>query len=249
MSLQTKKASVLVFSLVMVFILIIMAIGLASVVLTDKKGAISSRESTQAFQIADSGVEIARAKLSQGGNGSKKLSEIFSCGSGKVSGNVGSGKEYELTFRDTADVPMDCDRLAGDVRSIKATGTYAGDTRAIEVAWAALSGFGAWVLKADVDNPDNDDVIKEQANKDGLVSVVIECQDNNTKQRAIGYTDATTNPSELVAEAVCQYDSVVEIKYASFTMPVKKADYWRVEADDSLNSDRKITVKWLPLMD
>lgn len=131
MDLKTKKASVLLYSLVLVFILIIMAVGAASVMLTDKKSAISSREGVQAFQNADSGVEKIRRKIKT--NPDDSIGTHFTCSAGIIDGGSYTATLY---LEDDSVASCTANKLS-EIRRIKSNGTYAGSTRAIEVAVAA----------------------------------------------------------------------------------------------------------------
>lgn len=144
---KLPRGSVLVFTLIILFIILASAIGISSVSVLERKGAHSSDVSVQSFQIANSGAEIILKKL-KCKRETDKLSSIFSncnISNGVVSGSIGSGKNYAITFYKTDGLPATCSDQLGDMDKIKSVGSYSGTTRAIEVAFAVQD---SWKEKA-----------------------------------------------------------------------------------------------------
>lgn len=138
------KGSVLVFTLIVLFIILAAAIGISSVSVLERKGAGSTSVSVQSFQIANSGAEIILKKIAD--NSSSTLNDLGDpgdCTDGKLTGFISSGKNYEITFYTSDGLPItDCGITASNVDKIKSVGSYANTARAIEVAVAAtVSGI------------------------------------------------------------------------------------------------------------
>lgn len=84
-----------------------------------------------------------------------------------------------------------------------------------------------------------------QADTDGFVVAQIRCVTEYVSIR--GYTDSSSNPSTLIASAHAtdsnEYGDWGD--FASFTMPVRKGDYWRV-GYSIMQTPATITVYWIP---
>ncbi|MFH0969476.1 MAG: pilus assembly PilX N-terminal domain-containing protein [Patescibacteria group bacterium] len=156
---RKKYGSALVFSLIILFIGVVMALGIASTAVISKKMSGTTGKSTSSFQIADSGAEIVLQKIYKDDTltdlQSLASSLGTSCSSGNIASSISSGKDYSITFfKDDGsgnDVPViDCSTTQiSDITKIKSVGTYASTSRAVEVAVAAggvLSGTvcGHW---------------------------------------------------------------------------------------------------------
>lgn len=99
-----------------------------------------------------------------------------------------------------------------------------------------------------------------QATTSGLVVAGIGWNSGNQTYTAplwgglIGYTDANNPPATIRAAASCsaRWIKISNIvlnsvtPYNSFTMPVKKGDFWAVATDG--NSWGTIVVQWVPLL-
>ncbi|MDO8529620.1 MAG: hypothetical protein Q7S18_03045 [bacterium] len=143
-----KSASVLVFSLIVLFILTTIALGIASVSVVSRKMASTTGKSVGSFQVADSGAEIVLQKIYKDAsltNISSLASSVgATCASGALSGSISSGKNYSVIFYkpDSGnDVAItDCGALLSDITKLKSTGEYGQTSRAVEVAVAAAGG-------------------------------------------------------------------------------------------------------------
>ena len=60
-----KQGSILAYSLIVVSVMIVIATSISSVTVIEKKGAVSTDSSVQAYQTADSGVQMAIKKINK----------------------------------------------------------------------------------------------------------------------------------------------------------------------------------------
>jgi len=144
---KLSRGSILVFTLLVMFILLISALGIASVTVIERKTSGTTGKSTQSFQVADSGAEIVLQKIYK----DSALTDIASmggCSSGQVSGSidVAGEKNYTVTFYDVDDNKLTCTDNVSDVRLIKSVGSYAQTSRAIEVAVAQTAGSWLYLI-------------------------------------------------------------------------------------------------------
>jgi hypothetical protein len=137
-----KNASALVFSLIILFIMTTVALGIASITIISMKLSSTTGKSSEAFQIADSGAEVT-LKTIKGfrGDSAKTIDDLGSCNSSsgfaKISGNIGSiDKSYIVSFYEKGhnDPTPGCGKKLADLKKIKVVGTYAGTVRAVEVS-------------------------------------------------------------------------------------------------------------------
>ncbi len=132
--LQIKKGSILVYTLIVMMIMLSTALSIFAVAVREKKGAGTTAASMQAFAVADSGSEIALNKIAN----VSTLAEIGSCASGGiVTGSIGAGMDYTLTFYDSGgNQLLNCTDSVSAVDKVKSVGRYGGTARAVEVAVA-----------------------------------------------------------------------------------------------------------------
>lgn len=146
---QTKeqKGSALVFSLVVLSMILVAALGVASVSVVEKRNSSATGKSTQAFQVADSAVEVVlkHAVLDPAGTTLQKLAEVgfgnpagTGCAGGVISGAI-SGGTVDLTFVDASGATLtDCmGSNLSQVATVKSVGRSGDTTRAINSAVAA----------------------------------------------------------------------------------------------------------------
>jgi Tfp pilus assembly protein PilX len=150
------KGSVLVFSLIVLLILLSLTITAATLVIFSKGSSRSTEKSIIAFQVADGAAEnllrflydytefyetpdaLADDLYGTGTNGTGKPT----CSNGVISGKLpNSSGTYAVTLLENdSDTKLDCDGYATycewrvRLAHMVATGTYAGATRAIDVA-------------------------------------------------------------------------------------------------------------------
>lgn len=136
-----KKGSVLVFSLLILSLVTVMAIGIASSTVISRKASDATGKSAKAFQVADTGLERvlhAMYKNLQADDSINDLAADISatCNGGKVELTT-SDESWHATFHDEQEPSganqMACAAQLIDVVSIKVVGTYLGVTRAIDV--------------------------------------------------------------------------------------------------------------------
>ena len=139
MNLKNPKASVLVFSLIVLFIGISAAIGIASSTLISQRSSLATSSSVQSFQLADSGSEIFlnRFKAADSDATLGSLGSGLICTLGTIRGNIGAGREYEITAYDISGNKLACNASLSSVDKIKSIGNYKNTSRAVEVAVAA----------------------------------------------------------------------------------------------------------------
>jgi len=136
-----KTGSILVFSLLILSLVTVMAIGIASSTVISRKAADATGKSAKAFQVADTGLERvlqAMYKNLQAGDSTGDLAtDISAACDGGVVDLTTSDESWHATFHDEAE-PSGANQMACadpliDVVSIKVVGTYLGVTRAIDV--------------------------------------------------------------------------------------------------------------------
>lgn len=144
-SLFPRKGSVLVFSLVILSFLLVAALSVAVVSVTERKGSIATDRSNRSFQVADSGAEIVLQKIYKGNaiNPSDLASKAGgSCNDDNgvvISGSISSG-DYKISLYDDNGVQLpDCEDLEwrDKVAQLKSEGISGNTVRAVEVAVAA----------------------------------------------------------------------------------------------------------------
>jgi len=142
--LKTKYGSVLVFTLIILFIGVVAALGITSTTVISQKMSGTTGKSVQSFQVADSGAEIFLKTIKDAEDGT--LGNIgFSCNEGIITGNIGTGKDYSIIAYDSDEREIDnCNTSISDIAKIKSIGTHANTSRAIELAVAA-GGSGCYV--------------------------------------------------------------------------------------------------------
>src|SRR3989344_8348343 len=136
-----KTGSILVFSLLILSLVTVMAIGIASSTVISRKAADATGKSAKAFQVADTGLERvlqAMYKNLQAGDSTGDLAtDISAACDGGVVDLTTSDESWHATVHDEAE-PSGANQMACadpliDVVSIKVVGTYLGVTRAIDV--------------------------------------------------------------------------------------------------------------------
>ncbi|MFZ2300194.1 MAG: pilus assembly PilX N-terminal domain-containing protein [Candidatus Moraniibacteriota bacterium] len=140
------KGSTLVFSLIVLAFLLVSAISLATVAVTEKRASLATAKSNLSFQAADSGAEAVLAGIKEGdadnaaipppADPKVSIEDFFSgCNSDDVvtGGDTNSGT-YEVTFyTDDTGPALACSDARADIVRIISKGFYANTTRAIEV--------------------------------------------------------------------------------------------------------------------
>lgn len=150
---SVRNGSVLAYTLVILSVVLIAAIGIASVSVTNQQSALLSNRSVSAFQVADTGSQAAivaiREELSSDSNA--KLNDLtvggVHCSSGSISevpsGTVGT---YTLTFEDKEENVLNCGSDLSEVAIVRSVGEYRNTSRAVKVAVVSYQLAGHWKL-------------------------------------------------------------------------------------------------------
>lgn len=151
---REKKGSALVFSLVVLSLTLVAAMGVLAASVSARKNSGATRKSVAAFQVTDSGLEMVLEKFykGEGAGGTncpagagcqtadsllKALGAPWNCLSdGKTLENASVDPgQVDVTLHDSSGDAIDCtDTTPSNIKSIKAIGTYSGVVRAVEVA-------------------------------------------------------------------------------------------------------------------
>ncbi len=140
-----SQGSILAYTLILLGIVLVASIGMFSASITNFRSVSSNDQSSSAFQIADSGSQIA-VKMLRDTMEDKLSGMIGNCPGGQEaaidvpSGFLGGG--YRITFQGEDGSPLRCNDDVADVWSIKSVGSYGNTTRAVQVAVAAGGGSG-----------------------------------------------------------------------------------------------------------
>ncbi len=144
--LLNKKGSILAYSLIILGMFLVIAAAITVVTAIEKKSASATQFSTQAYQIADSGIVAALKEINEYSiAGTPRFRDIFSsCGNenpGEIikSSGLGDGSYYIISFHDSDGNKLPCDAYIRDASGhvvidyIKSIGIYRGAVRAIEM--------------------------------------------------------------------------------------------------------------------
>jgi len=139
---KSKKASVLVYSLIILSVMLMIAAAFTTTSVISRKNASVTSKSSQSFQVADSGANLMLKLIKD--NQGVAISAIPGINCNATTGVVTfsnanglrSGSTAEVTFKDASDNPLNCSANVSDVDSIKSVGKFADTARAIEVAVA-----------------------------------------------------------------------------------------------------------------
>lgn len=152
------KGSALVFVLIIMFIVLTAALGVASVSVIDQKSSSATGKSTQAFQVADSAVELILKKAVTDPVGTT-FASLGACNSATGAVDVSSllslpANSVSALFSDSNGVVLSCaaaEYNLSQVAEVKAVAQYGSTTRAISAAvaagtltWNALPLSGGW---------------------------------------------------------------------------------------------------------
>ncbi|MBP6889512.1 MAG: pilus assembly PilX N-terminal domain-containing protein [Candidatus Moranbacteria bacterium] len=151
--LKPNRGSVLVFSLIVLSILLSAAVTVATVSVSNRGSTLSTDNSNQSFQVANSGVEIVLRQIYKVTPTHADINALATalgggaaCASGIVTQTGVAGGSIRVFFYDKDDNVIDCTdtNWRGKVVGIKSEGTASGTTRLVETAVAAASDY-AWV--------------------------------------------------------------------------------------------------------
>ena len=136
---KLSKGSVLVYTIILLFILLTVSIGMMSASVRNLKSVSSGDHSINAFGVADSGSEAVLAKIKRASGSTIDTIADIDCSDpslAKISSGLFNGS-YSVTFLDKDEKTLTCSDKISDVTSIKSVGSYADTARAVEVAVAA----------------------------------------------------------------------------------------------------------------
>lgn len=135
-----QSGSALVYSLVILFMLLTVALGVASVSVVERKNASSTGKSVQSFQVADSAIELVLKKASDQPLASlNDMAALFgsgTCAAGAIKGTILSNP-VELIFSKDGTASNNCATTLAMVDEVKAVGQYSNTARAINAAVAS----------------------------------------------------------------------------------------------------------------
>jgi hypothetical protein len=193
---KTKHGSVLVFSLIILFMGVAIALGVAFTSIISTKMSTTTGKSVSAFQVADSGAEIILQKIASDSSidiNQLAASLTTSCyvedSESKIKVDMGSGKNYTVTFADSSGNPLDCSASVSSINRIKSVGTYAQTTRAIDVAVAQRKCDGIWNTTILDSSGDVGKYPSAALGSDGLARISY-YDDSNNKLKFIQCTNA-----------------------------------------------------------
>jgi hypothetical protein len=137
---KVAKGSVLVFSMIILFLILMSALAIGAATVIERKNSLSSNKSTQGFQAADTGIEIAAKKIKEAVSTTvlNNASLFPTCLDGSiVDTSLGADKQVIISFFTDIDATpaalANCvTNTAGDIKSLRAAGTYFGITRAVK---------------------------------------------------------------------------------------------------------------------
>jgi hypothetical protein len=154
-----KKGSVLVYAIIVLSIMLMSGLAISSTAVRSTKGAISGDKSAQAFQLAESGIEIVLKdfkdfqdaaiagsyfnviKIEDVGNKTDSSCGGASCSRDQCADGVltiniktissESADKVDMNFEDFNGDPIACDGSLSGIRNIKSIGYFQGVARAV----------------------------------------------------------------------------------------------------------------------
>lgn len=136
--LPVKRGSILAYSLIVLAIMIGITAAISMATVMQKKGASSTNDSVQAYQIADSVFQFAMREINRAVDPETDTIKVAfdDCEDKKVTKidemDVPDGT-YELSFYNEQGVLLECSSPIGSMSSIKSLGIYRDAARAIQV--------------------------------------------------------------------------------------------------------------------
>ena len=140
--LQTfSRGSILAYSLILLGIVLVASVGMMAASVTNLRSVSSNDKSINAFQIADSGSQVAIAKI-KAADSSARVSSLYASVSACNNDDPINllGGNYRLSFYDQSDAKLGCNDDVSEITSIKSVGAYQDVARAVRVAVAAGGG-------------------------------------------------------------------------------------------------------------
>lgn len=131
---QKKQASALAVAIICLGLFLIIALSVSLVSLSEKKAATGISKSNLAYQIANAGVEkvLQSIKINQGLT-IENVDSLDEC-DGIIYGDEG----YKVELKDQdGNIITDCSKNVSEIASVKSTGTFGQNQRAVSVVAAA----------------------------------------------------------------------------------------------------------------
>jgi hypothetical protein len=149
---KNKKGSALVFSLIILSMMLTVAMSLSSSTVMQKKSASSTQFSIQAYQVADSGAQLALQIINQKITSlnieqRRVLGAFNNCSEGVVvftGGNLPANTTLHISFFKATNEQVACNELIDTVASIHATAQHLNTVRAVELAVSKEASPIAW---------------------------------------------------------------------------------------------------------
>jgi hypothetical protein len=196
---QTKKASVLVYSLLILSIMLVIAISISSVSTKNMQGTMTSNKSAQAFQTADSGMEVMMKKIKDVDDRmTVTIGSLGGCNEGKIilsSEDIGKGTS-EISFfsvdedAGTSTRIESCSSFLSEVDEIKSIGSYGDTVRAVKMRLAEeVSSSGEF-----------------SCNNGSIPSGHIACDDAETGLTADGTWEESSD--SCASDVKCKYEEI-----------------------------------------
>lgn len=145
-SLFPRKGSVLVFSLVILSFLLVAALSVAVVSVTERRGSLATEKSSRSFQVADSGMEVILYKIYKENDVALPVHPTLtdldsSCNNGEITGSTATGTYIISFYRKQNNKFTSCSDTSWrtEIIKIKSEGTSGNTTRAVEVGLSVLS--------------------------------------------------------------------------------------------------------------
>ncbi len=130
----TSKGSVLVFSLIIMFLILSVVLGITKVVVTQQQTSSVTSKSTQAIQIANSGLEKVLNKKKDTTN--TQIQDLADkpndCENGIISYSL-LGGQVTISFFNNNNSINNCSGSVSNIKKIKSVGEINGIKRAIQV--------------------------------------------------------------------------------------------------------------------
>ncbi|MFC1645008.1 pilus assembly PilX N-terminal domain-containing protein [Patescibacteria group bacterium] len=145
-----KQGSVLVYTLFIMFLALIMAVGIIISSVSETSSTLATKNSTAAFQVADSGMEFVNQAIKENAGAVASVGDLCdlssfvdacdSSGDDAVCESAVSDMDFIVEFFDgeTDSDIMECGDDVSDILRVKSTGTYKETSRAVEVKLGEL---------------------------------------------------------------------------------------------------------------
>ncbi|TAK95031.1 hypothetical protein EPO05_05240 [Patescibacteria group bacterium] len=160
---NVQNGSAVVYALIVLFMILVSALGVASVAVMEQRSSIVTGQSTQGFQVADSGAEIVLGAMRKMGVTepesalTRNISDFANASSGisgaSCSGNIlswsgvfqGQDVNYSAIFHDKADetVKLDCNQPVTQIVDVQVAGEFKGTVRSVSVPISGCSFYAA----------------------------------------------------------------------------------------------------------